>query len=39
MKANKVAVLAVALTAFSACSQVPTPGFGDKGCSDNPLPA
>ena len=37
MKAKRIALLAVALTALSASSQVPTPGFGDKGCSNNPL--
>jgi Domain of unknown function (DUF6438) len=36
MKPNGIALLAVALTAHSAWSQVPTPGFGDKGCSNKP---
>jgi hypothetical protein len=37
MKAKSTALLAVALTALSAWSQVPQPGFGDKGCSNKPL--
>ena len=37
MKAKRIALLAVGLTAFSAWSQVPAPGFGDKGCSNKPL--
>ena len=37
MKVKMIALLAVTVTALSAWSQVPTPGFGDKGCSDKPL--
>ena len=37
MRLKTISVLAVALAAFSAWSQVPTPGFGDKGCSAKPL--
>ena len=37
MKAKKTMLLSVALTALSAWSQVPKPGFGDKGCSNKPL--
>jgi hypothetical protein len=37
MKRNGIALFAVALTALSAWGQVPTPGFGDKGCSNDPL--
>ena len=37
MKAKRIALLPIALTALSAWSQVPKPGFGDKGCSNKPL--
>ena len=37
MKVKMIALLAVTVTALSAWSQVPTPGFGDKGCSNKPL--
>ena len=37
METKRIALLAVALTALSARSQVPKPGFGDKGCSNKPV--
>ena len=37
MKAKRIALLAVALSTLSAWSQVPSSGFGDKGCSNKPL--
>lgn len=37
MKAERIALLAVALTALSAWSQVPKPGIGDEGCSNKSL--
>jgi hypothetical protein len=37
MKAKRIALLPIALTALSAWSQVPKPGFDDKGCSNKPL--
>ena len=36
MEVRRIALFATALTALSAWSQVPTPGFGDKGCSKKP---
>ena len=37
MEVKRIAILAVASTALSARSQVPKPGFGDKGCSNKPV--